>query len=144
VPTSSESGSNTARQAATAEAGDDAIHIRQILDDFEPGRGIACDERVILEGMDKGAVHGDMPAVGQGLPALIERSFDNLSAQTAHGIGLGRRSRIDHEDFAGHTSPASSEGHALGSVAGTDSPHTLPPLLFGEQPNRVPGSTNFE
>ena len=38
-------------QAATAESGHDAIHIRQILDDFEAGRGIARDERIVFEGM---------------------------------------------------------------------------------------------
>ena len=139
-----EGGGYAAGQSATTEAGDDGIDVGEVLDDFETGRGVACDEGVIFERMDEGAVHGGVGAVAEGLPTLIVGSLDDLAAETADGVELGLRGGFDHEDFRGHAGAASCEGDALGSVAGADGPHTAAALVFGEKANGVPGSANLE
>jgi hypothetical protein len=139
-----ESGGDATGQAASAETGDDGGDVGEVLDDFETGRGVACDEGVIFKGMDEGAVHGGMGALAEGLPALIVRSFDDLAAETADGVELGLRGGFDHEDLRRDAGAASGEGHTLSCVAGADGPDSAAALVFREKADSVPGSTNFE
>src|SRR5271169_1454332 len=137
-------GGNAARQTSTAERSYDAIHVGQVFQDFQPRRGIAGDELVVLKRMHKGSAHRRMRAFGQGCPALVERRHDYLGAQPTCCIQLGGGSGIHHEHLARHADLARCQRHSLGSVTGTDGPHAVPPLLFGQQPNRVVRSSNLE
>src|SRR5215472_11308756 len=94
--------------------------------------------------MHKGAVHGGMATLPEGLPALVVGSLDDLRAEPPHGVDLGCRRSLYSEDLAGHPSLTRGEGHSLPRVACAHGPDAPAALIRRQQAHSVVRPTNLE
>src|SRR5579864_35041 len=124
---------NAGDQSASADRRDNGLDIRDLLQNFQAHRALACNYDLIIEGMDEG--HAELLAAADGLFAglvVIRAVKDDFGAVALCRRSLDQRRRQRHTDLRANSVTAGVVGDSLGVVPRRGGDYAAG-TLFGSQ-----------